>query len=86
MYKIFKNPFDTNNLQLAKCTHDHNTRYKAKRNYFIPQTRTNIDKKAFSYLGSKIWQEVPPKVKLRSFTSFKSKFKKFFVNKYIIIN
>ena len=46
----------------------------------------NIGKKAFSYLGPKIWQEVPPETKLCSFTSFKSKLKKYFVNKFVTID
>ena len=86
MHKIFKNPFGTNKLQIASCTHNHNTRYTAKGNYFIPQTPTIIGKKAFSYVGPKVWQEVPPEIKLCSFPSFKFKLKKYFVNKYVTIN
>ena len=39
------------------------TRLAAKQNYFQPRKRTELDKKTFSYIGPKIWQEVPFELK-----------------------
>ena len=35
---------------------------------------------------AKVWQEVPPEIKLCSFPSFKFKLKKYYLNKYVTIN
>ena len=37
----------------------HKTRLATKQNYFQPRKRTELGKKTFSYIGSKIWQKVP---------------------------
>ena len=39
--------------------HHYKTRPAAQQNYFQPRKRTEIGKKTFSYIGPKIWQEVP---------------------------
>ena len=58
------------------------TRLEAKQNYFQPRKRTELGKKTFSYIGPKIWQEVPfIELKSLSYNSFK-KFKLFLTSQY----
>ena len=37
--------------------HHYKTRLATKQNYFQPKKRTELGKKTFSYIGTKIWQE-----------------------------
>ena len=39
--------------------HHYKTRLGVKQNYFQPRKRTELRKKTFSYIGPKIWQEIP---------------------------
>ena len=54
----------------------------AKQNYFQPRKRTELGKKTFSYIGRKIWQEVPFYLKSLSYNQFKKKFKLFLTSQY----
>ena len=56
------------------------TRLAAKQNYFQPRKRTELGKKTFSYIGPKIWQEVP--FELKSLSQFKKIFKLFLTSQY----
>ena len=38
---------------LATQMHKHHTRLSSKNNYFIPQKRTDLGKKSFSFVGPK---------------------------------
>ena len=61
--------------------HQYKTR-QAKQNYFQPRKRTELGKKTFSYVGPKIWQEVPFELKSLSCNKFKKKFKLFLTSQY----
>ena len=37
--------------------HNYNTRHSANKNYLLPAVRTNFGKRAFQFMGPKIWQE-----------------------------
>ena len=58
--------------------HHYKTRLAAQQNYFQPRKRIELGKKTFSYIGPKIWQEVPFELKSLSYNQFKKKFKLFF--------
>ena len=62
--------------------HHYETRLAAKENYFQPRKRTELGKKTSSYIGPKIWQEVPFELKSLSYNQFKKKFKLFLTGQY----
>ena len=62
--------------------HHYKTRLAAQQNYFQPRKRTELGKKTFSYIGPKIWQEVPFELKSLSYNQFKKKFKLFLTCQY----
>ena len=43
--------------------HHYETRLAVKQNYFQPRKRIELGKKTFSYIGPKIWHEVPFELK-----------------------
>ena len=47
-----------------------------------PRKRTELGKKTFSYIGPKIWQEVPFELKSLSYNQFKKKFELFLTCQY----
>ena len=47
--------------------HHYKTRLAAQQNYFQHRKRTELGKKTFSYIGPKIWQEVPFELKSLSY-------------------
>ena len=57
-------------------------RLAAKQNYFQPRKRTELGKKTFSYIGPKLWQEVPFELKSLSYNQFKKIFKFFLTSQY----
>ena len=72
-----------NVVNLSLC-HKHNTRLSSNHNYFLNQPRTNLGLRSFSYAGPKIWQCVPTefKDKIKAFSSFKYKYKKYLISLY----
>ena len=66
--------------------HSYNTRAAGNSNYVIPQVKTNIGLRSFSFLGPKVWQSVPTQFKSISFHSFKHKYKAFLLDQYITMN
>ena len=62
--------------------HNHNTRLAATSNYFMPQPRTNLGLMSFSYLGPKLWQGVPTKLKKLIPNLFKRQYKLFLSERY----
>ena len=61
--------------------HHYKTRLAAQQNK-ITRKRTELGKKTFSYIGPKIWQEVPFELKSLSCNQFKKKFKLFLTCQY----
>lgn len=62
--------------------HHYKTRLAAKQNYFQPRKKTELGKKTLSYIGPKIWQEVPTELKSLSYYQFKKKLKCFLTSQY----
>ena len=71
----------TNAIKLTD-KHKYNTRLAATSNYFMPQPRTNLGLMSFSYVGPKLWQDVPLNIKNLNASQFKSKYKKILLNRY----
>ena len=74
-------PFSLGGLGITQ-KHHYKTRLAAQQNYFQPKNRTELGKKTFSYIGPKIWQEVPFELKSLSYNQFKKKFKLFLTCQY----
>ena len=69
---IFNKYFATTNT-----IHQHNTRF-SKNNYFLPRKNKTKGQRSLTYLGSKLWTEIPDCLKacFNTFT-FSNKYKKF---------
>lgn len=66
----------TNKNELKSITHDYNTRYKVNSNV-VPKTEKTIAQRCFTYLGPKIYNILPPKIKkINSRNMFKNQLKK----------
>jgi len=59
----------------ASNIHKYNTRYATKDNIFRPASRTNYGLSRFKSVASRLWEEVPAKIKSLSYTEFKKQFK-----------
>ena len=84
MFCFNKNSTKNESQTIVSITqkHHYKTRLAAQQNYFQPRKRTELGKKTFSYIGPKIWQEVPFELKSLSYNQFKKKFKLFLTCQY----
>ena len=71
MYKITKNGNCNTKSKFHIPSHTYYTKQTAKQNSYIPKRWTEIVKKAFAYVGPKVWQEIP--INLNLFHLFASK-------------
>ena len=62
--------------------HNYNTRHSANKNYLLPAVRTSFGKRAFQFMGPKIWQEVPSEFKSLPFSSFKKRYNYYLISFY----
>ena len=72
------------NLELTYVyqKHNHNTRLRHN-NFYTTSCNTNLGKSGFSYIGPKLWREVPDKYKSLSSDLFNRTYKKHLVNLYL---
>ena len=84
MFCFNKNSAKNESQTIVSITqkHHYKTRLAAQQNYLQPRKRTELGKKTFSYIGPKIWQEVPFELKSLSYNQFKKKFKLFLTCQY----
>ena len=84
MFCFNKNSTKNESQTIVSITqkHHYKTRLAAQQNYFQPRKRTELGKKTFSYIGPKVWQEVPFELKSLSYNQFKKKFKLFLTCQY----
>ena len=75
MYDVRHEKAPTNILDLfidTKSIHSYNTRSSASRNFYIKQSKLQIQLKAFSRLGARIWNEIPASLKAKPKRIFKT--------------
>ena len=46
-------------ITTIKQLHHHKTRFFSRNNYFLPHKRTEKGKQSLTFIGSKVWQEIP---------------------------
>ena len=63
-------------------THNYNTRHSFNQNYFLPQKRTELGKKSFSFIEPYILQKIPSELKGLPLSKFKTKLKQHLISKY----
>jgi len=51
-------------------------------NYFIPKKQTKFGKRSFSFVGPKIWQDVPSEFKSLNYANLNKKLKFRLLNEY----
>ena len=56
----------------TKSIHSYNTRSSASHNFYIKPSKLQIQLKAFSRLGARIWNEIPTSLRDKSRSMFKS--------------
>ena len=69
----------TQNIKGINETHHYNTRHSSKQNDFLPRKRTEASKKSISFIGSKIWGEIPTQIKKLSYSALKKRLRLFFI-------
>ena len=53
-------------LTLASEVHSYNTRFVSNPNFYRPRIRNNYGAATFAFDGSKIWEEIPSKLKKKN--------------------
>jgi len=56
--------------------HKYQTRLASLQKYYLPRMKTSLGQLSLKYIGSKIWSNIPEKLKLSSPYSFGKKYKK----------
>ena len=67
-------------LILAKTSHSQCTRYSASDHLRIPLYKTNRLQRSIKFVGPKIWNSIPLKVRKTSYTKFKKEYKIYLLN------
>ena len=64
-------------ITTIKQLHHHNTRLSSRNSYFLPRKRTETGKQSLTFIGPKVWQEIPAHLKETdiSLQMFKKKLK-----------
>ena len=77
MHKYKNNPQEhsTQSISDKEKTHKYNTKHCSNQNYFLPQKKTEMGKKSFSFIGPYIWQIIPLELKGLPLPKFKTKLK-----------
>ena len=60
--------------------HSYNTRSATSNNFYIKRSRLEIQKRAFSRMGAKLWNEMPASLKKLPRNLFKKKIKSILLN------
>ena len=82
-HNIINNKYTgSNNLLNLNFIHHHNTRLSASNNFYPSRHNTNLGKNSYTSAGLKFWRQLPPEIKLLNRNLFKTKLKKFLINKY----
>ena len=63
-------------------THCYETRNAYKKNYVLPQIRTNQSKNSLQFAGVQVWNSIQPEWKNISFSCFKRKIKQMLITKF----
>ena len=79
-YKIF--PEFYFNFTKVENTHQHSTRFATSSNYNQIKRRTEKAKRTLSFIGPRVWREIPSDVKSFSPGGFKTKYKNSLLQKY----
>ena len=56
--------------------HKHDTRLKTRQKYYLPRMTTSLGQRSLTYLGPKIWSEIPNELKSLSVYGFRKQYKK----------
>ena len=78
MYDVNNNIAPTNILNLFSRTssiHSYNTRSSTSEKFYIKKSRLDVQKDALSWVGAKIWNEIPNYLKKLSKKAFKKELK-----------
>ena len=71
-------------ITTIKQLHHHNTRLSTRNNYFLPHKRTETGKQSLTFIGPKVWQEIPAHLKETNIflQVFKNKLKQHLTSNY----
>ena len=57
-------PLNIKNLfQLTSSVHRYNTRSSTSQNYYLKRSNLEIQRKSFSRIGAKLWNEIPASIR-----------------------
>jgi len=85
MYRLhneMKTVFNHKNfVQIDDC-HEHNTRQRNNKNYYVHRARTKIGQRSLSVVGIKIWNDIPKEMKKLNYYKFKKVLKAKYIMSY----
>ena len=74
-------PSNLNNLLVPTAKiHSYNTRASVSKNFYNQKSNTEIKRKSFTRIGSKLWNEIPTKLRALPKATFKKKIKMILLN------
>ena len=87
MHRLHNNSLNICNLnrdtyKLLDNTHSYHTRRKQSKNYFIPRVKTTQSQNSLTYIGPKVWNEIPLNVKNMKYCKFKNELKRRMISDY----
>lgn len=62
-------------LTLASEVHSYNTRFVSKHNFYRPRIRNSYGAATFAFAGSKVWENIPSKLKTLPYNNFYEQYK-----------
>ena len=77
--KLLNNYYTMSNIE---AIHRYETRSNSNINYYQKSARTEKGKRAISWVGPKLWREIPSDMKQLSTNTFKVKLKQLLIDKY----
>ena len=87
MHRLHNNSLNICNLnrdtyKLLDNSHSYHTRRKQSKNYFIPRVKTTQSQNSLTYMGPKVWNEIPLNVKNMKYCKFKNELKRRMISDY----
>ena len=77
---LLPNTFD-NYFTKIPLLHKHDTRQTTKQKFHLPRMNTSLGQRSLTFLGPKVWSEVPEHLKTMSAYGFKKQYKRFLLSK-----
>ena len=87
MHRLYNNSLNICNLnrdtyKLLDDIHSYHRSRKQSKNYFIPRVKTTQSQNSLTYIGPKVWNQIPLNIKNLKHFKFKNKLKRMMISDY----